>query len=294
MRNDSPSLVVPYIISIIVHSILFGYVIFNPNVKTDVPFDRDQVLDVSMVTMNETQNSAPAASQEGEKEAAPAPKPPPAEEVVEESPPEDAVAIPNESEPEPEEAVPVEPVKPKVKTSLKKRTLKKKAVKKPIEVKKPVEKVAQKEETPKPNPVSEALKRVQKDVQEYEKSGRYNASANGFGSSSGQGAGGGVAERRRRVLIDRYRIEIAELVRENWAFPEQLAGDIQDLSVSLVFFVLPDGKIKDIIYTDRSGNDYLDSSAYKAIQKTKLPPHPDGLIEMAVDVGLRFTPEGVQ
>ena len=279
---------IPYTISIVVHLAFFAWVALKPAARPDLPFDRDQVLDVSMVTLNDTKGPAPAPAKPA---AESAPKPEPAKEQVQETveTPEDAVAIPSEPEPATEDAVPVEPAKPKVKTSLKKKTFK------PKKVKKPVQKVAKKETPPKPNPVSEALKRLQKKVTEDEQSGRYNSSA-GSGQSSGQGGGGGATGRRRRELIDQYRVEISLLVQKNWVFSEQLAGQADNLMASLVFKVMPNGDIRDIFYIDRSGNEYLDDSALRAIEraKGKIPPHPNGLIESFVDVGLRFTPKGVR
>ena len=290
MQNNSPSLVVPYIISITVHLIFFAWVVLKPATMPDMPFERDQVIDVSMVTMNEAAGPAPVAKQAGENKSTAAPKPEPPQKADDEPTPEDAVPIPSEPEPPPEEAAPVEPVKPKVKTSLKKKTFK------PKKVKKPVQKVAQKKEPPKANPVSDALKRLQQKVQQDEKSGRYNASESSFaGQQTGGQGSGGATGRRRRELIDQYRVEISLLVQKNWAFSEQLAGQDQNLMASLVFKVMPNGEVRDIFYIDRSGNQYLDDSAYKAVVKTNpVPPHPKGLIESFVDVGLRFTPKGVQ
>ena len=92
-----------------------------------------------------------------------------------------------------------------------------------------------------------------------------------------------------------YRIEIAYRIQEHWAYSEQLAGGVDKVQASLVFKVLPSGEIIDIFYVDRSGNTFLDESAYKAIVKANpVDPHPRGIIEPFVMVGLRFTPEGVK
>jgi colicin import membrane protein len=64
---------------------------------------------------------------------------------------------------------------------------------------------------------------------------------------------------------------------------------------SIAFKVMPDGEVTDIFFTDRSGNAYLDDSAYKAIVKTSpVKPHPKGLLQPYIEMGLRFTPEGVR
>jgi len=74
-----------------------------------------------------------------------------------------------------------------------------------------------------------------------------------------------------------------------------LAGRQSKLKALLVFKVMPDGEIKDVFFTDRSGDSYLDESAYKAVIKSNpAPPHPKGLVRPFITVGLRFSPEGVK
>ena len=108
------------------------------------------------------------------------------------------------------------------------------------------------------------------------------------------GIANGANTRRVLKLIDIYRIEVAYQIQKNWAFSEQLAGTRNDLKTSLVFKVLPNGEIQDILFTDRSGNSYVDESAFRAIKKSSpVKPHPEGVRRNYVEVGLRFTPEGI-
>ena len=273
MRNNSPSLIVPYIISITIHMVFFGWVILSPAAKKpDIPFKRDQVIDVNMVNL--TASAEPVTEEK--------PKPP----VT--PPKKDAVAIPDKPKPEVKEAVSVAPEKPKVKTSLKQKTLK------PIKVKKPVHKIAKKSPEPEAKPETDVFKRLREKVKADEASGRYSASLSNSTQATDQGTQGDAAARRRSELIDLYRQEIAKRVNKNWAFNEQLAGGDKDLMASLVFKIMPNGEIRDIFFIDRSGNQYFDDSAYKAVIKTNpAPPPPKGLIESFVDLGVRFTPEGV-
>ena len=63
----------------------------------------------------------------------------------------------------------------------------------------------------------------------------------------------------------------------------------------LVFKVMPNGEIRDVFFTDRSGNNNFDESAYRAIMKSNpVDPHPPGIIRPYVQMGLRFTPEGIK
>ncbi len=289
MNKDSPSLVVPYLFSALVHGLFFIWVVFNPSPKSELPFNRDQVMDVSMVTMKEASGPVSAGQPEAPK-AQEAPEPPPPEPVEEEAsepPPEDAVSI-AEPEPEVKEAVPIVPEKPKVKKSLKKKTFKPK----------PVEKIKKKENTPKPDPKTAALEKLQEQVRSDEASGRYSSSMSST-TTQGQGgtqAMGGGGSQRQTVLINDYRIQISRLVEKNWAFSKQLAGDSDNLMTALLFRIMPNGEIRDIIFTQRSGNQYLDDAAYKAVVKTNpAPPFPKDLqVEAAITMGLRFTPEGMR
>ncbi len=73
-----------------------------------------------------------------------------------------------------------------------------------------------------------------------------------------------------------------------------MAGGRNRLVAELAFMVMPNGEIKDIWFDKRSGNSYLDESANRAIMKTNpVDPHPPGVLEPFIIVGLRFTPEGV-
>ena len=82
-------------------------------------------------------------------------------------------------------------------------------------------------------------------------------------------------------------------IKKNWVFSEQLAGKRTDLEVRLLIKILENGTIQDIWFEKRSGNGYLDESAYKAITKANpLPPLPKGI--QLYNVLLGFTPSGLQ
>ena len=178
--------------------------------------------------------------------------------------------------------------KPKV--SLKKKTFKASKVKKSAlkDIEKKVEKTSSER-------ITSALDRLKSRVEEQEVEKRLETEdapaqpAAGIGSEA-TGEGGRVGE-----LIDIYRVEIAYQIQKNWAFPEQLAGGRNDLQTLLVFKVMPNGEIRDLFFTDRSGNTHLDESAFRAIMKTNpVDPHPSGIIRPYVQMGLRFTPEGIK
>ena len=159
-------------------------------------------------------------------------------------------------------------------------------------------KVKKKVEKSETDSVSQALDRLKKKVEQTESS-RVQAASTGL-AATGAGGGGvpgatGSGGQRRLELIDLYKIEVAFQVERNWAFSQQLAGEGQTLQVSLVFKVMSGGEITDIRFTERSGNSYLDESAYRAIVKANpVSPHPTGIRTPYVTMGVRFTPEGIR
>jgi colicin import membrane protein len=178
---------------------------------------------------------------------------------------------------------------PKKKESLKKKTFKTEKVKKSA-----LEKLEKKVETTQTDRIAEAIDRIKSRVEKEEAKAPPKtdaAPATQTGSVGVEGDAGG----RRAELIDIYRVEIAFQVRKNWAFADQLAGDSEDLHTRLIFKVMPNGEIKDLIFTDRSGNKHLDDSAYRAVMKSNpVDPHPKGVSKPFVEMGLHFTPKGIQ
>jgi colicin import membrane protein len=182
--------------------------------------------------------------------------------------------------------------KKKVKRSLKKKTFKSSKV-----LKSAIDRIEKTVEQTRPAPLKEAFERLEQEVEEREAVNHLEpeVTKDESGLSARLPAGSGVSIKKTLELINIYRVEIAYRVQKSWAFSGQLAGDAENLQASLVFKVMPNGEIKDIFFTDRSGNSYLDESAYKAIVKSNpVDPHPEGISKPYVNVGLRFTPEGVR
>ncbi len=188
-------------------------------------------------------------------------------------------------------AVSIAPKSKKIKKPLKKKTFKSSKV-----VKSAIAAIEKKVEESRSNAVAEAIDRLKSKLKKSEgihqpghKTGKGSVRS-GAGITDGVGAGGKHALK----LIDIYRVEIAYQIQKNWAFSESLAGGRTNLVVELAFTVMPGGEIKDIWFDTRSGNQYLDESAYKAVMKSNpVNPHPPGLSEKVVYVGLRFGPKGL-
>ncbi len=96
-------------------------------------------------------------------------------------------------------------------------------------------------------------------------------------------------------VIDQYRIEFAYAVNKNWIAPKQMESTNDKIYTSVVFKIMPNGSIKDVFFADESGDIALDKSAIDAIKRTDpFKPYPKELTVPYVEMGLRFSPNGVR
>lgn len=100
---------------------------------------------------------------------------------------------------------------------------------------------------------------------------------------------------RYKEIIFIYRVEVAYKIQQNWEFPEQLADGSSYFQTMLVFKVMPNGEIKDLFFSGKSGISIFDKSAFQAIMKANpVDPHPKSVSVPYIQMGLRFTPEGME
>ena len=110
--------------------------------------------------------------------------------------------------------------------------------------------------------------------------------------SDSPAAGSGNTYPKDFSQIEVFQAEVSVRLKNNWVFSEKLAGETRGLESRLVIKVLPDGTITDVWFEKRSGNDYLDNSAYKTVMKSNpLPPLPAGFAYYHLVLG--FTPSGL-
>ena len=197
--------------------------------------------------------------------------------------------------PKPAKKVSLAPKKsePKVKKSLKKKTQNRQKM-----IDQALTRVQKNVESTQSNSVKQAIERLKKKVAQNEavatQSGQTTTNNQGATNAGIQGQPGSGGKRALEIT-DLYKIEVAFQVERHWAFSQQMAGDGRVQQASLVFRVLPSGEITDIRFTQKSGNSYLDESAYKAIVKANpVSPHPTEIRIPYVTVALRFTPEGLR
>ncbi len=282
-ENNLHSMRVPIVISLLCHLILFALMLY-PSGRLSNHRTSIQVVSVNLVSSPQAPGTAqPKGTATGKdttpplSEKAPSPQTAPSAQGT--------VATPKT-------AKVIAPDAPKwsEKTSLKKETFKPEQ-----SVKKAIEKIEQAEEL-RPSPVAKAIDRIRSEIGQRPE-GAFGLSADSAGTTAegrpggltGAGpTGGAVAS---EILI--YQQEIAYHIRNNWVYPEQLIGQRKDLETRLKIRIAADGEIKDIQFDKKSGNSYLDDSAYKAILKSNpLPALPKGYQFYTVLLG--FTPAGLQ
>ena len=282
-EDDLRPLMLPVIISLICHLIFFALMIYSPSHLSGRKMSQT-IVNVSLVTLSQIQ-AAPDLKGPASGKVAIQP-------LAEKAPPPKAVppAKPPAPKPKPAETVSLAPKKWSEKTSLKKETFKPARV-----VKRAIKRIEEQAEESRPSPVAAAIDRIRGEIGEKETDNRPPGTGKTTGTAAtGRGVagpGGRAGKLAPEILV--YQQEIAYHIRNNWVYPEQLAGQRKDLEARLVISIMANGEIKDVRFEKRSGNSYLDDSAYKAVLKSNpLPALPKGYLFYTVMLG--FTPAGLQ
>ena len=282
-EDDLRLLVFPVIISLICHLIFFALIIYSPSHLPGRKMSQT-IVNVSLVTLSQIQ-AAPDLKGPASGKAAIQP-------LAEKAPPPKAAppAKPAAHKPKPADTVSLSPKKWSEKTSLKKKTFKPARV-----VKRAIKQIEEQAEESRPSPVAAAIDRIRGKIGEKETDSRPpdTGQTTGTAETGGgvAGPGGGDGKPAPEILV--YQQEIAYYIRNNWVYPEQLAEQRKALEARLVISIMANGEIKDVRFEKRSGNSYLDDSAYKAVLKSNpLPALPKGYQFYTVMLG--FTPAGLQ
>lgn len=285
-QSASQSMVLPFGVSFIFHLIIIGALIFMPEIGSGPRF-RSGVVNVSLVSL-------PSA---GPPAGGPAPAPAKPKPVVKKPPKKPAVKIP-EPKPapvvkKPPKAVSLAPKKQKPKKSLKKKTLdRSKVIDSAIDR---IEKKVEKSETDSVTSAIEDLKRKVAASEDRAGSGSVGTSTKARTGAVGPAGGSGTGGARVQESILIYQAEIQYQIQKKWAYSQQLADESTELEAILAIKVLRNGEIEDIWFDKKSGNAYLDDSAYKALVKSNpLPPLPNDYMRPFYKIGLRFGPKGLK
>jgi TolA protein len=131
------------------------------------------------------------------------------------------------------------------------------------------------------------------------------AGGGGSGAAAGEGGpgagpgggGGGVGPGGGRIanLPLNYRMyyqAIEQKIKGNWnlALPRGILEDMRGMEVVIGITISPDGEIAEVTFEQKTGNIYLDDSAYRAVKKSSpLPPFADfNIRESSFETGIVF------
>jgi colicin import membrane protein len=77
-------------------------------------------------------------------------------------------------------------------------------------------------------------------------------------------------------------------IREQWALPEEILPS-EAYEAVIAVTILRNGALADLAFEKKSGNEYFDESALKAIKKaTPFPALPEWFMESSLEIGIRF------
>ena len=278
------TMVLTFGVSFACHAILIGAMFFLPEYRKPSGNPFPSAINVSLVSLPAAPTGPPAGSAPVAKEAIPLQ----AEKVVEQKAIKAEAPIP--------EKISKPAVKVEKKVSLKPEISPKKKVENADLIKNGVKNIEKKVGESRPASVSDAIGRMKDQIENTNKvkgagipgsvvKGPFPGITGGTGSGAGSSFG----------VLDIYKAEIYYKIQQNWAYSEQLGGRGADSMTILVIKIMPGGEISDIRFERKSGNRYLDDSAYRAIQKSNpLPPVPEQYGRAYYEVGLRFGTGGLK
>jgi TonB family protein len=88
--------------------------------------------------------------------------------------------------------------------------------------------------------------------------------------------------------MDPYYAEIWARIRGQWSMPQGILpkGNVETI---INVRILRNGAVVDIVFEKKSGNQYFDDSAVRAIKKASpLPPLPSWIQGSDIEIGIRF------
>ena len=98
---------------------------------------------------------------------------------------------------------------------------------------------------------------------------------------------------RNPNTTDLYMAEIAVQIHRSWSFESESEKAPTKLT-AIIFTILPDGTLKDIILYETSGNNDLDEYALAKVKAASpVKPFPEDIEEPFLKMGLRFSKDGV-
>ena len=284
---DNRTLLVGGLISLVLHALGLVLLIWMPNFH----WGADDLGPVYTVDLVGDPGLPPPPPPQGDPDAGP-------QEVV----PEDAV-IPESAAAEPvqpAELIPVgkdeekieeekkpEEIESVVKMGTPKKSSKEAKVQPEKDIDEALDKLKKKvtKETPKKSPGVEGENTEEKHLDKALARVRQRVDSGVYGV--GGGGGGGGADSR----MARYYTAVWQKIRSNWTLPSEWSD--KKMEAVVIISLLPNGAITSIRFEKRSGFPTFDQSVLWAVERSNpLPAMPAGMSSGAMEIGVRFRPEG--
>ncbi len=159
------------------------------------------------------------------------------------------------------------------------------------EIKDAISKLKKEVDEQDPSDLEETLKDLKKEVENQDQDDVIERLKNEVANSRKNGTGTGVGNQSSGGIMDIYAAEISFQIQDNWAY----TGEASSLVSTLGLKIAPNGEIVDIWFDRKSGNRHLDNSAYNAIMKSNpLPPLPRAYRKPFYKIGFNFGTKGVK
>ncbi len=108
-------------------------------------------------------------------------------------------------------------------------------------------------------------------------------------TASKPGGGSGSSN----LITNRFHANITGKLQQFWSLPEYMQKD-RDLTAVVVITINKNGEIANMFFESRSGDRVFDQFATKTIEAANpLPPIPAAMKKQRLEIGLVFTPEGI-
>ena len=163
---------------------------------------------------------------------------------------------------------------------------------KPLVIAKKTVKTKARKLAPPPDPepsqdhVDQALERIKNTVKETQTAATGPDIPRLEAPAAHTGGGEQVGRAEDGIRIHMYRIDVYELIKNNWSFPAH--GDESPTAI-VVLTVQKNGTILKTHMTQSSGNERFDQSVMKAIKRSDpLPPFPDGYRKTHEEIEINF------
>jgi len=106
--------------------------------------------------------------------------------------------------------------------------------------------------------------------------------------AGGGGPSGTVSDAELSARMKTYYGSIWTRIKRRWSMPPDMLPR-ENIEVVIHVRILRSGAVEGISFEKRSGNNYFDESAMRAVRKASpFPPLPDGVGDDGIEMGIRF------